>query len=716
MSNFNYKFLTPFKFFMLQNFPFIDEDLDAITNYQMLCKMAEEINKIITSQNIVGKQAEDLTNAFNNLYNYVNNYFDNLDLQDEVNKKLDEMAQDGTLDRIINQKLFSGFNYESCKIICPKNFGNNYSSDCFIVKIKDKIIMIDTSSETTKSELYLFLQRNNITHIDTLILTHYHADHVGNVINLINDGFIDNSSFVYLPGYTPLIVENPITNELYNNINYTLNDKKIPHTIPNEFDILSYNDIDNFKITFYNCETSIFEEFNNNNYNDCSTVCLIQYGNKKALFTADIEDKPFKRFIEKNYFNEKIDFYKIEHHGINTTSFAIPFLKIICPDLGFQSSGIADFIKNNFSQCPTTTYLLNNGFKLFSQYNNDNDIIFGLSLNDIAIQQGFQNSSISNRIFTDTIYVNCNTTKLQQNGSENYPFKNLSQAVGYISSRKGNYTIKLSDGTYENTHESPFKNVSWITNSRIKIVGNENDNSKVILKQGFTINSSDIIIENLTFNIETENMSAINSAYSNVIVKNCNINTIATSIYSEFCSNLNIQNCQLTGTNVGISSHQDDIYVYNSTFNNYSIAIQNQNGKITQLNNTFNNVSSDIYDFDNSIDLSNILKRGFKAKVLFDGDTNGSKEINLNDNLYYYNLLILNTGSFGSNTFETHVLMAHSGKWFTANANYGFQTTNGRATLTPIKGKTDIDLTKAQFTTPNTLNSLRRIVGYNIGN
>ena len=70
-ENYDYKRLTPFKWFVLQNFPFIDEDFDAITNYQLFCKLGEEINKIINSQNLVGEQVEELTNAFNNLKDYV---------------------------------------------------------------------------------------------------------------------------------------------------------------------------------------------------------------------------------------------------------------------------------------------------------------------------------------------------------------------------------------------------------------------------------------------------------------------------------------------------------------------------------------------------------------------------------------------------------------------------------------------------------------------
>ena len=86
---------------VLQNFPFIEQDFDALTDYQLLCKVVEYLNKVITSQNEVIDVAESLTVAFNQLQSFVEDYFDNLDVQEEINKKLDEMAEDGTLQEII---------------------------------------------------------------------------------------------------------------------------------------------------------------------------------------------------------------------------------------------------------------------------------------------------------------------------------------------------------------------------------------------------------------------------------------------------------------------------------------------------------------------------------------------------------------------------------------------------------------------------------------
>ena len=94
--------------FVLQNFPFIEEDFDALTDYQLLCKVVEYLNTVITSQNEVIQQMinvtadfESLEGLFNQLKDYVDNYFDNLDVQDEINNKLEAMVEDGTLQEII---------------------------------------------------------------------------------------------------------------------------------------------------------------------------------------------------------------------------------------------------------------------------------------------------------------------------------------------------------------------------------------------------------------------------------------------------------------------------------------------------------------------------------------------------------------------------------------------------------------------------------------
>lgn len=86
--------LTPFKRWTIENFPFIEEDFDAITNYQLYCKIVEYLNKVIASQNATIEQVEAMQE-----------YLDSLDIQELVDNKLDEMAESGQLTDIIAQYL-----------------------------------------------------------------------------------------------------------------------------------------------------------------------------------------------------------------------------------------------------------------------------------------------------------------------------------------------------------------------------------------------------------------------------------------------------------------------------------------------------------------------------------------------------------------------------------------------------------------------------------
>ena len=89
----------------LTNFPYIEEDFDALTNYELLCKVVEYLNKVIENENNQNDAINELAAAFNNLKSYVDEYFDNLDVQEEINNKLDEMAESGQLTDIIAQYL-----------------------------------------------------------------------------------------------------------------------------------------------------------------------------------------------------------------------------------------------------------------------------------------------------------------------------------------------------------------------------------------------------------------------------------------------------------------------------------------------------------------------------------------------------------------------------------------------------------------------------------
>lgn len=102
-----YKPLSPFKLFVKSNFPFIEATFEALDNYGLYCKIVEYLNTVISNEKDVEDNVLALYNAFVSLNNYVSNYFDNLDVQEEINNKLDDMAEAGTLEEIISSYLNS---------------------------------------------------------------------------------------------------------------------------------------------------------------------------------------------------------------------------------------------------------------------------------------------------------------------------------------------------------------------------------------------------------------------------------------------------------------------------------------------------------------------------------------------------------------------------------------------------------------------------------
>ena len=76
-----------FRNFVLQNFPFLEDDFDALTDYELFCKICGYVIEYSKDNEEMKQQIAEFQT-----------YFDNLDLQEEVDKKLDEMAEDGTLE------------------------------------------------------------------------------------------------------------------------------------------------------------------------------------------------------------------------------------------------------------------------------------------------------------------------------------------------------------------------------------------------------------------------------------------------------------------------------------------------------------------------------------------------------------------------------------------------------------------------------------------
>ena len=87
-----FKPLPPFKFWCQKVIPLVYDE--SLSYYELLCKVIDYLNHTMEDVNT-------LNEAFTQLKAYVENFFETEEFQKELEKKLDEMAEDGTLESLL---------------------------------------------------------------------------------------------------------------------------------------------------------------------------------------------------------------------------------------------------------------------------------------------------------------------------------------------------------------------------------------------------------------------------------------------------------------------------------------------------------------------------------------------------------------------------------------------------------------------------------------
>lgn len=95
------KFVSPFKYLCMTVGNLPSSYIESMSYYEALTYMEKLLEKeVIPTIN-------NNSTALEELQNYVVHYFDNLDVQEEINNKLDDMAEAGTLQEVIGEYLDS---------------------------------------------------------------------------------------------------------------------------------------------------------------------------------------------------------------------------------------------------------------------------------------------------------------------------------------------------------------------------------------------------------------------------------------------------------------------------------------------------------------------------------------------------------------------------------------------------------------------------------
>ena len=111
--------MNPFRFWCQKVLPLAYDD--ALSYYEVLCKLSEYLNEMLSNVESLKGDVDNLRKAFEALQEWVNNYFENLDIKGDIKETIIEMVNDGTLTEIlkpyIDQEILNKWNAEYKKYV-----------------------------------------------------------------------------------------------------------------------------------------------------------------------------------------------------------------------------------------------------------------------------------------------------------------------------------------------------------------------------------------------------------------------------------------------------------------------------------------------------------------------------------------------------------------------------------------------------------------------
>lgn len=145
--------------------------------------LLNEFNKVLDQWKAMRKNFDSLQDAFNDLKSYVRDYFKNLDVQDEINNKLDNMIADGSFEKIFGTNvmlLSTTNNIRPLKLTKIKNI--NMSNNSYQGFTSDGTFFYTFYTDGNKS----YLQKLSIT-LDIILTKEIEYNPHGNSLEF-NDG------------------------------------------------------------------------------------------------------------------------------------------------------------------------------------------------------------------------------------------------------------------------------------------------------------------------------------------------------------------------------------------------------------------------------------------------------------------------------------------------------------------------------------------------
>lgn len=584
---------------------------ESLSYYEQLCNLTYYIKTIITTA--INRQTEaiaELQNAYITLQKYVDTYFDNLDVQKEINNKLDQMAESGQLADLIAQYLqiqslltFNNINdmQKSTNLVngsFAKTYGyyeyNDGGGNLYKVREITNTDVIDNMTLFALADNRLVAELvNNGDYINIKCLGAIDGKDITNIFNKAIEIGNKKGFKIYIPK-GQYYINNKITITEKNNIIIYGNSDTVLDSTNCENEMLSFErcnniKVNNLKMIGKNAGSIIFNDCSNVKISDCDVTLNYKEGiNASALNIQRVSGSEL----------DDCENFTIENCKITTSFLGILFqgksnkyLKNInvnnCEFIGkdLNISGAGELLKIDYYT--ENTIITNNIFK-------------GAKSSCITCEEKSDKIIISNNVLNgnnDSVY-GIRTYYGQSQATSNYLDINNNLIdnfdTGIVNEHYDN--VEISNNTIINCRTNSLS----LWNSNVKMVANN-----IIKGAGCLLRASADFINNYieTTNdyclqmINTSNCNIINNTFKNgylncratenlLIKNNCFINSSSDTlgVITVFANDSTQRN------NVTIVDN-----IIKATNSAYGIYIANVYNNVLLQNNSVSNTTNKLY-------------------------------------------------------------------------------------------------------------------------
>jgi len=216
--------------------------------------------------------------------------------------------------------------------------GDEKMGDAILIQSPEgKTMLIDAGTDIGGVQAVKYLNRLGINHLDIVVNTHPHSDHVGGigaVANFKTIGQYLRTNFAYTHS------------SYYRNSMKVIGNKNIPERIIGEGTTFQLGDEVKFEVMspprgFSEKDIVNYEPKTINHY---STVIKMTYKNNSFLFTGDIYKEREYNLLASPWKNQlKADVLDVPHHGNGRTSSSQAFIEAVSPQIAVISQNYGKF-------------------------------------------------------------------------------------------------------------------------------------------------------------------------------------------------------------------------------------------------------------------------------------------------------------------------------------------------------------------------------------